>query len=51
MNTRLAEGWRIVLKYTIFAIVLLAYFVSDFVLISQNLQKMLQSNHEYLLIS
>lgn len=47
----MADSWRIVLKYLLFAIVLLSYFVSDYLLINQNLSQLLQSNREYQMVS
>jgi len=51
MNTRLAQGWSIVLRYLVFALVPLAYFVSDFILVNATVQQMLRSNHEFQLVS
>lgn len=39
------------LRYLLFASVFLAYFIVDLVLSGQNLQQLLRSNHEFLLMS
>jgi hypothetical protein len=50
-NARLTKGWFVILKYTIFGLVLMVYFLTDYLYAISNLRKLVTYNQQYQIIS